>query len=266
MAAKTVLSNVCDVVRRSDVYHIDPEHIDVVDGWNPRTDFGGEDELVASIKANGVKRPLLVRKTADNELKLVDGERRLRAVFRARDEGAEIVSVPVIVEKKGTSEVDLFVDAIIANDGKPFLPTEEAAAFKKMVNWGLTQQQIAERTGKSVSHVRNRIELDGASPDVKRALNEGEINIGQAQTIAKESDGSVEKQKEKLVKAKEKKPQQMHLKFKDGELKRTGVRGVSCEPIENLLENSDFISAVAAAGFDPDSIKVSIVPVFEERE
>lgn len=261
MAAKHVLGDVCEVVKRSDIFHIDPASIEVVEGWNARTDFSGEEELVESIKARGVLRPLIVRKTKDKRLELIDGERRLRATLRARKEGAEIYSVPVIVAKRGTNDVDLFADSIIANDGKPFTPTEEASAYLRLIHWGLDVKAIAKKVGKSTTHVRNRLELANASPEVQAAVNAGEITIGQAQEIAKESDGNIEKQKTELTKAKArpKKPK-LVLSFKKGHLKQTGYRERTCDPLKEVLQSPELIDAIKAAGFLPESIRISIKP------
>lgn len=260
MPAKTVLSGVCDVIKRSDVFHIDPAEIKVVDGWNPRTDFSGEDDLTASIKERGVIKPLIVKKNAANKLELVDGERRLRATLRARAEGAEIVSIPVQVEKRGTSDADLFIDAILSNGGKPFTPTEEANAFKRLLNWGFEVKGIAKRTGRSESHVRNRLELSEASPEVKKAVDAGEITIGQAMEITKEAGGSVERQGEGLSQAKEKpKVMQAVFSFRGEHVSQTGEQ-TPCPPIRELFEDEDFLQRVTDSGFDPDSIKISLKP------
>jgi ParB/RepB/Spo0J family partition protein len=261
MPAKHVLGDVCDVVRRSDIFHIDPDHINVVDGWNPRTDFEGEADLVASIKERGVMEPLLVRKTKGKQLELIAGERRLRASLRARAEGADIKSVPVIVAKRGTNDADLFADAILENSGKPFTPTEESAAFRRLANWGYDAKMIAARSGKSVSHVRNRLQLAAASPDVKAAVDAGEITVGQATTIAKNSDGKIDDQKNELKKAKTKpKARKLVLSFKKGDLRETGFKGGTCEPFRKLLLDPEFMQAIHHAGFNAESIRITIDP------
>ena len=263
MAAKHVLGDVCEVVKRSDVFHIHPDNIEVVDGWNPRKDFTGEDELVASIKENGTVDlpPLLVRKTADKRLELVDGERRLRATRRAISEGAEIKSVPVLVTKRGTNEVDLFVLAVLANGSKPFTPTEEAAAFKRFVGWGVGVKAIAARMGKSVSHVRNRLELAEATPEVQAAVDAGEITIGQAQQIAKDSDGKVDRQRDALnkTKGKPKKPQ-LILSFKKGKIRQTGFIESECNALNEIFTDAGLLEKIGAAGFDPASLRISVKP------
>jgi len=259
MGAKHVLGDVCEVFKRSDVFHIDPNFIDIVHGWNARTDFSDESDMVASIKERGVIKPLLVRKTADKRLELIDGERRLRAAKRARAEGADIKSVPVIVAMRGMNDADLFADSILSNTGKPLTATEESSAFKRLVNWGYDVKTIAARSGKSISHVRNRLQLAAAAPDVKAAVDAGEITLCQAQKIATESDGKIDEQKTNLDKAKTKpKARKMVLSFKRGELRQTGFTASKCDPLFKQLDDEEFLGAIREAGFDPETIRVTI--------
>ena len=95
--------------RRGGFYHVDPEKIIVRDGWNPRQDFEGHADLMASIIENGVQVPLRVRRGQDDAIVLIDGERRLRAVLAAREAGHDIQAVPAIFERNGMSDVEAMV-------------------------------------------------------------------------------------------------------------------------------------------------------------
>jgi ParB family chromosome partitioning protein len=187
---------------RKDYYHVDPLRIIVKDGWNPRTDFSGEEDLMASIIENGVQVPLRVRRGLDDtEIVLIDGERRLRAVLRALDEGNEIKSVPCIFERTGISDTEALLMSLITNQGKPLDATEEAGAFRRFVNWGMTVQDIAKRIGKSAEFVRQRLTLVDAAPAVKTAVKNGEISIAQGVSIVKESHGDPDQQQVALAQA-----------------------------------------------------------------
>lgn len=190
------------VLKRRDVFEVDPRAIEIEAGWNPRTDFSGEDELMASIIENGVRVPLTVKAVGDR-IVLVDGERRLRATRRAIAEGAGIVSVPAMLSRRGVSDVEALLDSLIKNDGKPLTATEEAEAFRRLSAWGLTQQDIARRVGKSQGYVCGRLALVDAVPEVKEALNKKEITKKDAIKVVKKSQGSVAAQREGLVKARE---------------------------------------------------------------
>ena len=257
MAAKTALSGICEYRRGGEIYIVHPEVINIRDGWNARTDFSGEDELMAYIEANGVPGVLEVCKTEDGRLELVDGERRLRAVKRLKDEkNIEIEGIQITLVKRGTNEIEQYLSHMTRNEGKPFTPTEEAACYKRLIGWNLTVNQIHERTGKSVSHIRNRLELSNATPAVNEALSSGEITISQAQQIAKEP--SVDGQNDALGKAgKPRSRNRLIIRWKDGRLKRTGIKGAACEPLENIISD-ELKQAVFDAGYDPATIRIIV--------
>ncbi len=194
------------VVGRTDFYRIDPTQIKVVDGWNPRGSFDAIklEELKDSIKENGVLVPLRVKINNEGEIILIDGERRLRAVLMAIREGAEIVSVPAIVERKTMNEIDALVLALTANTGEPLTMVEEAHAIKKLTNYGLKVDEIAKKLGKSIPTILNRIQLLDASPEIIDSMENGEISFTDVKKIVKDSDG-LASQKEKLDEVKEKK-------------------------------------------------------------
>lgn len=266
------LSKKDGVRRRTDLFFVDPLVIKVVDGWNDRTDFSGEEELRDSIIEEGVKQPLKIRKSKDGTLELADGERRLRATLRAIKEGNAIEEVPVIAVSKKTSEIDLYLESLIANTGKPFTPTEEANSYRRLMAWGISVRKIAKKVGKSETHVRNRLELSNAIPAVRKAVDSGEITVKDAQEIARESDGKVDAQTEALEKKKaepspRKRPKPLTLFIVGGEVrKRGGRKDDECQPLVEFFTNKDLRDKIRAAGFDPDTMKVSVGKVHEILE
>jgi ParB family transcriptional regulator, chromosome partitioning protein len=206
---KTTTNNVRNneaVLGRTDYYRLNPNQIKVLDGWNPRLSFDAQklEELKESIKENGVLVPLRVKMNNDGEFTLIDGERRLRATLLAISEGAEIVSVPAIVERKTMNEIDATILALTANQGEPLTMMEEANAIKKLQNYGLKPEEIAKKLGKSVPTVYNRLSLLDASPELIEQMENGEVSFTDVKKIVNESDG-IESQKEKLEEVKAKK-------------------------------------------------------------
>ena len=199
------MTNVNGYVSRKDLFYVDPKSIVVVNGFNPRNDFSGEEELMNSIINVGVLEPLEVRKTKDNTLELVDGERRLRATLKAIEAGNDINSVPVCLVPQKTNEIDLLIRALTRNTGKPLTPVEEANSFKKLTGWGWKIEKIANFVGRSVPYIYKRLELCAASPELEKAINDKEITIAEAQAILNKTDGKIEEQKEVIQKVKEKK-------------------------------------------------------------
>ena len=217
------------VIGRSDFYKVNPTEIEVQEGWNPRVSFDAIrlEELKESIKANGVLVPLRVKLNNDNKMILIDGERRLRATLAAISEGAEIVSVPAIVERKTMNELDMLLLSLTTNQGEPLTIMEEAQAIQKLVNWGMKHDEVARRLGKSVPTIYNRIKLLDASPELIEEMNEGNVSFTEVKEILKDSDG-LESQKEKLEEVKEKKARR----------KAAGIKKAGAKELKSLLSES----------------------------
>ena len=174
------------VVGRLNAYKVDPKEVHVREGWNPRFDFGEQDDLVASVKEldntgkpYGVRVPIRVRRDSEGRLELIDGERRLRAALAA---GLEFV--PAIMDPK-LDDTEALVLAITANNGKPFLPLEEAAALKRLKAAGMSYLDIAKKVGRSEIHVVDRLKLLEAPDSVKDKINKGELGTTLAAEIVK---------------------------------------------------------------------------------
>ena len=132
-------------------------------------------ELSESIKMHGLIQPLLVRPLSDGSYQIVAGERRWRA---SRLAGLE--KVPVVIKEMADSEVCEL--ALIENLQREDLnPIEEAEGYKTLMDtYSLTQEQVAERVGKSRSAVANALRLIGLNSAEKEALQNGEITAVEA--------------------------------------------------------------------------------------
>lgn len=147
----------------------------------PRHNFNETEleDLAKSIKKHGIIQPLVVAKIAPEQYELIAGERRLKASKMA---GLEMV--PVIVREEAGEREKLEL-ALVENIQRHDLNAiEEARAFKKLIEeFDLTQEQIAERTGKSRSAVANKTRLLALPIEIQRALIEGKITEGHARSI-----------------------------------------------------------------------------------
>lgn len=146
----------------------------------PRKTFDEKaiEELSNSIKEHGLLQPILVRPLVNGAYQIIAGERRWRACRMA-----ELDTVPVIIKEmddRKTMEV-----SIIENLQREDLnPVEEALGFKALIDtYGLTQEQVAERVGKSRSAITNALRLLGLSDKILEALREGEITVGHAKAL-----------------------------------------------------------------------------------
>ena len=145
----------------------------------PRTAFDDDalEDLTASVREHGVIQPLLVTQlpvepgVGEPRYQLIAGERRLRAA-----QAAGLERVPVTVRESVPREQ--LVLALIENVQREDLnPLEESRAYKRLVeDYGLTQQQVAERVGRSRAAVTNRLRLLELSPQAQQALAGGAIS------------------------------------------------------------------------------------------
>lgn len=193
------------IISKGTSYNADPSHIVRREGWNTRFDFGDIEELKSLIKQQGFRKdkPLVVKRNADNMLEIIDGDRRFTAVQRLITEGHTFEEgIPVVIEDKKIDDMSATVLMLTANNGKQFLPLEEAAAYKRLLDFGRKPTEIAKLLGKSDAHVKDRLALLSAAPDVKKALEDGTIGSTLAENIVNHSKGDHAKQKELVEKVK----------------------------------------------------------------
>ncbi len=141
-----------------------------------RFDEASLKELSDSIKENGVIEPLIVRRTS-NGLELIAGERRWRA-----SRMAGLTEVPVVITDATDEEALEF--AIIENIQREDLNAiEEAEAYKSLMSFGLSQDEVAKRVGKERATVANYLRLLKLPPEVKDELIKGSITMGHARAL-----------------------------------------------------------------------------------
>ena len=133
--------------------------------------------LAESIRQFGVLQPLLVRSTSAG-YELIAGERRLRAAAMAG-----LARVPVVVRE--SDELERMELALVENLQREDLgPLEEAAAYRRLMDeFGLTQETVAQRVGKSRPAVANALRLLGLPESVKEMVDHGELSAGHARAV-----------------------------------------------------------------------------------
>lgn len=189
-------TNANGITKRTNAYFIDPTKIVRKPGFNPRFDFGDIKELVQSIRHNGLLNSIRVKRVADN-FELIDGDRRVTAIEHLLKEGFEFPDgIPAVIVDKSISEVDALIQMFEANSGKPFLPLEEAAAYQRLRDAGLTIKQICEAVGRASVHVTSTLAILKADDSVKAAIKDGSINKTLAKKIATKAKGDQSKQAE----------------------------------------------------------------------
>jgi len=148
--------------------------------YQPRTRMDQEalNALAASIKAQGIMQPILVRPVGGGNHEIIAGERRWRA---ARIAG--LSSVPVLV--RDVPDQQALAVALIENIQREDLNAlEEATGIERLINeFTLTHQAVADAIGKSRTAVTNLLRLLELAPPVKTLLGEGRIEMGHARAL-----------------------------------------------------------------------------------
>ena len=147
-----------------------------------RFDQAAMDELVASIQSSGIIQPILARRKGAR-YELIAGERRWRAA-----QAAAMQRVPAIL--RDVNDEKAVEMTLIENLQRENLnPLEEAMAFDRLAHdFGMTHDQIAERTGKKRSTIANSTRLLRLDPQVQKMIAAGEISAGHAKALVTITD------------------------------------------------------------------------------
>ena len=148
--------------------------------YQPRTDMHEEalEELAASIRAQGVMQPIVVRPISSDKYEIIAGERRWRAT-----QIAGLDSIPAIIKPVG-DEAAIAMSLIENIQRENLNPIEEAMALKRLQDeFELTQQEVADAVGKSRATVTNLMRLIGLTIDVRRMLEHGDLEMGHARAL-----------------------------------------------------------------------------------
>ncbi|HEY7893575.1 MAG TPA: ParB/RepB/Spo0J family partition protein [Gemmatimonadaceae bacterium] len=154
--------------------------------YQPRTEFkpGELAELEASLRANGLLQPIVVRpRSGGDGYELIAGERRLRAATKIGWD-----DIPAVV--KEIDDQMLLTLALVENLQRSNLnPIEEALGYQRLISdFTLTQQQVAEVVGKDRTTVANILRLLALPEPVRRILQDGHITLGHARALLAVTD------------------------------------------------------------------------------
>ena len=146
----------------------------------PRKEFDPASlaELADSIAAVGIIQPLIVRPLVSGGYQIVAGERRWRAA-----QSAGLTEVPVVIRDLSDKEVDEI--ALIENLQREDLnPVEEAEGYRHLMSeYGMTQEQVASRVGKSRPSVANAVRLLELPDSVLGMLTAGDLTVGHVRPL-----------------------------------------------------------------------------------
>ncbi|MBP2456738.1 ParB family chromosome partitioning protein [Clavibacter michiganensis] len=169
--------------------NLDPADI-VPNAQQPRTDFRPDElqELIVSIREYGVLQPIVVRPLGSEaggraRYELVMGERRLRAT---KELGLD--TIPAVI--KDTADESMLRDALLENLHRSELnPLEEASAYQQLLaDFAITQDELAQRLGRSRPQITNTIRLLRLPEDVQHRVAAGVLSAGHARAILSSGD------------------------------------------------------------------------------
>ena len=148
--------------------------------YQPRIDMHQESlqDLANSIKAQGVLQPIVVRAIAEGRYEIIAGERRWRAA-----QLAELHEVPAVI--RDVPDEAAIAMALIENIQRENLnPIEEANALERLIEeFELTHQQAADAVGRSRAAVSNLLRLLTLNPDVRKLVENGDLEMGHARAL-----------------------------------------------------------------------------------
>lgn len=197
-----------------DMWQVEVSLLKVLPNFNVRIKDAGYEEhirrLADSMKEEGFyqDKPLagyVAKEGTGQTIYVTDGHCRLEAVKLAISEGAEIIRVPVVVARAGSSMEDLTVALVRANDGKPLSPLEIAIVCKRLVRFNWETKEIARRLGFSQNYVEGLLLLISAPAEVREMVESNAVSASTAIAALREhGEKAFDKLQEGLEKAKAK--------------------------------------------------------------
>jgi ParB family chromosome partitioning protein len=185
----TAATSASDAGSEIDIDLIDPNP------QQPRTRFDARDleDLAASIKANGIVQPIVVRPHA-GRYQIIAGERRWRA-----SQQAGLRRVPVVI--KDIPDDKLLELALVENIQRRELnPIEEANAYRKLIDSiGLTQEQVAERVGRERTLITTTMRLLKLPNEIQRHIIEGKLSLSHGRALLMTEDPKVQREVAQLA-------------------------------------------------------------------
>lgn len=170
---------------KTDIYNISPLNIVVEEGFNSRVDFGNIEELSHQIREQGMLNPISVIPFKDEngveKYRLVDGERRYRAVMSLINEGVDITRIKALFLSRSLTLEEKYAQQFLRNEGKNFTEYELGILCAKMRDkCGKTISEIAKILGKNpgiISYALKDLEYDERIQELLRTNKISGANV-----------------------------------------------------------------------------------------
>lgn len=241
---------------REDVWKIDPRVIKVKDGWNCRIESPEskekDEELARSIfKIGFLKDKPVTVVFEDGSVYLTDGHRRHRATLKAIEMGADIKLIPAVTEPRGTNDADRVAGMLTRNSGLPLTPLEQGGIYKRLIAFGWDEKQIADTSGKSITHVKSILDLMTATPETHAAIVAGTVGASTVAKVVREHGPA--KAAKAVAKAVETAKSEGKNKATDRDVNSVARKDGTGKK-RSLSEVMDFFRVTVKEGDGPDSV------------
>jgi ParB family transcriptional regulator, chromosome partitioning protein len=169
---------------RSDLLRIDPRKILVKEGWNCRDVDAADtkehvEQLALSIAEIGVQEPITIY-WEDGCAWVTDGHCRLWATMLAIQRGADVKTIPCKGEARYANDADRLFSQIVRNSGKPFSQMENAKVYRRLIDMGWQQTDIAKKAGLSAARISQVLDLLTMPEPIKKLVTNGQISASLA--------------------------------------------------------------------------------------
>lgn len=225
---------------QSKFFTLDPRKIKVRESWNFR-DFNDNENaahietLYQSIREVGVKEPLTVSYEKGIAW-LDDGECRLKAALLVIERDKIEIKVPVKSEERYASEQDRLINQRIRNSGKPFSVFEDAALFKKLLDFKMSQDEIAKKCNISAARVSQILDYNIVGKVGRDLVANGQASASLVMEVTKAEGTDAEKALLNGVKAAKK---EGRTKLKPGDVGKVSISKLVRECFEYSDVNDD---------------------------
>lgn len=170
-------------VSKTTQFAVDPRAMEVEEGFNARPLNADHVAEMSLALRNGATFPPLDVRVEDNRILIVDGHHRHAAALDAIAKGFEIKALDC--RQFRGNDADRVAHMLNSASGLALTPLQLGVQYRKLIGFGWSEKQIADRRGKSVQHVKDMILLAESNSDVHQAVNAGQISGTAALNIVK---------------------------------------------------------------------------------